>query len=97
MTIDERLEALATHLEVLTHVHEDFEKKMDRRFEAVVRLHEDLEKKTETLTRTHEDFVRKMTSYAADVKDAIRRLTNIAEAHDSTLDDHEARIKDLET
>ena len=28
MTIDERLEALAMHLEVLTRVHEDFEKKM---------------------------------------------------------------------
>jgi hypothetical protein len=28
MTIDERIEALAMHLEVLTRVHEDFEKKM---------------------------------------------------------------------
>jgi hypothetical protein len=28
MTIDERIEALAMHLEVLTGVHEDFEKKM---------------------------------------------------------------------
>jgi hypothetical protein len=28
MTIDERLEAIAMHLEVLTRVHEDFEKKM---------------------------------------------------------------------
>jgi hypothetical protein len=65
MTIDERLEALAMHLEVLTRVHEDFEKKM--------------------------------TGYAADVKDAIQRLANIAEAHDGTLDDHETRIKDLES
>jgi hypothetical protein len=38
-----------------------------------------------------------MTGYAADVKDAIKRLANIAEAHDSTLDDHESRIKDLES
>jgi hypothetical protein len=65
MTIDERLEALAMHLEVLTRVHEDFEKKM--------------------------------TGYAADVKDAIQRLANIAQAHDGTLDDHETRIKDLES
>ena len=28
MTIDERLEAIAMRLEVLTHMHEDFEKKM---------------------------------------------------------------------
>jgi hypothetical protein len=28
MTIDERIEALTMHLEVLTHVHEDFEKQM---------------------------------------------------------------------
>jgi hypothetical protein len=28
MTIDERLEALTIHVEVLTHMHEDFEKKM---------------------------------------------------------------------
>ena len=28
MTIDERIEALATHLEVLTRVHADFEKRM---------------------------------------------------------------------
>jgi hypothetical protein len=83
MTIDERLEALAMHLEVLTRVHEDFEKKTDGRFE--------------TLTRVHEDFEKKMTGYAADVKDAIQRLANIAEAHDGTLDDHETRIKDLES
>lgn len=38
-----------------------------------------------------------MTGYAADVKDAIKRLANIAEAHDGTLDDHETRIKDLES
>lgn len=28
MTIDERIEALAMHLETLTRVHEDFEKRM---------------------------------------------------------------------
>ena len=28
MTIDERLEALTMHVEVLTHMHQDFEKKM---------------------------------------------------------------------
>jgi hypothetical protein len=28
LTIDERLEAIALHLELLTHLHEDFEKKM---------------------------------------------------------------------
>ena len=65
MTIDERLKALTMRLEVVTRVHEDFEKKM--------------------------------TGYAADVKGAIKRLANIAEAHDGTLDDHESRIKDLES
>ena len=28
MTLDERLEALTMHLKVVTHLHEDFEKKM---------------------------------------------------------------------
>jgi uncharacterized protein Yka (UPF0111/DUF47 family) len=28
MSIDERLEALTMHLEVVTHLHEDFEKRM---------------------------------------------------------------------
>jgi hypothetical protein len=83
MTIDERLEALAMHLGVLSRVHEDFETRTNGQLK--------------TLLRVHEDFEKKMTSYAADVKDAIRRLANIAAAHDSTLDDHENRIKDLES
>jgi hypothetical protein len=37
LTIDERLEAIAMHLEVLTRVHEDFEKKSDKRHEEFVR------------------------------------------------------------
>jgi predicted house-cleaning noncanonical NTP pyrophosphatase (MazG superfamily) len=36
LTIDERLEALAIHLEVLTRVHEDFERKTDKRHEELV-------------------------------------------------------------
>ena len=83
MTIDERLEALAMDLEAMTRMHEDFEKKTDKRLE--------------TLLRVHEDFEKKMTTYAADVKDAIKRLASIAEAHDGTLDDHETRIKDFES
>ena len=83
MTIDERLEALATHLEVLTHIHEELEKKTGGRLEMLLHV--------------HEGFQKKMTSYAADVKDAIKRLANIAAVHDGTLDDHETRIKDLES
>ena len=49
------------------------------------------------MLRVHEDFEKRMTGYAADVKDAIKRLANIAAAHDDTLDDHETRIKDLES
>jgi hypothetical protein len=45
MTIDERLEALATHLDVLTRVHEDFEKRTDGRIETLLRMHEDSEKR----------------------------------------------------
>jgi hypothetical protein len=97
MTIDERLEAIAMHLEVLTRVHEDFEKRTEGRVETLLRVNENLEKRFETLLRVHEDFEQKMTSYAADVKDAIRRLANIAAAHDGTLDDHENRIKGLES
>ena len=37
MTIDERLEAIAMHLEVLTRMHEDYEKKADKRHEEFVR------------------------------------------------------------
>lgn len=37
MTIDERLEALAMHLELVTHMHEDYEKKADKRHEEFVR------------------------------------------------------------
>lgn len=36
MTIDERLEALAMHLELVTRMHEDFEKKADKRHEEFV-------------------------------------------------------------
>jgi hypothetical protein len=93
MTIDERLEAIAMHLEVLTRVHEDFEKRTDRRIETLLRMHEDSETKFAGMLRAHEDFEKKMTSYAADVKDVIKRLANIAEAHDG----HETRIKDLES
>ena len=42
MTIDERIEALTMHLEVLTHMHQDFEKKtsenMDRLTTTMERL-----------------------------------------------------------
>ena len=37
MTIDKRLEAFAIHLEVLTRVHDDFEKRSDKRHEEFVR------------------------------------------------------------
>jgi hypothetical protein len=33
LTIDERLEALAMHLELVTRMHEDFERKADKRHE----------------------------------------------------------------
>ena len=63
MTIDERLEALATHLDVLTRVHEDFEKRTDGRIETLLRMHEDSEKRfagrLETLLRMHEDSGKK--------------------------------------
>jgi len=97
MTIDERLEALAMHLEVLSRVHQNFEKRTDERFETLIRVHQDFERRFETLTYVREDFKSKLTSYAADVKDAIKRLANIAAAQDGTLDDHETRIKDLES
>jgi hypothetical protein len=37
LTIDERLEAIAMHREVLTRVHEDYERKADKRHEQFVR------------------------------------------------------------
>ena len=44
MTIDERLEALAMHLEVLTHMHEELEKKTGERLETLIHVHEELPK-----------------------------------------------------
>ena len=85
LTIDERIQAIAMHLEILSHMHQASEKN-----------HEDLAKKHEDLANVHADFVKKMTQYSADVKDAIARLANIAAVHDETLDNHDKRIEDLE-
>ncbi|MBV8733097.1 MAG: hypothetical protein JO336_25085 [Acidobacteriia bacterium] len=50
----------------------------------------------ELLTQMHADFEKKWTAIASDMSDAIKRLTNIAESHNTTLEDHESRIEDLE-
>jgi hypothetical protein len=49
MTIDERLEALTMHLEVLTHMHEDFEKRMTAYTAEVTRSTTDLAKSNSEL------------------------------------------------
>jgi len=100
VTLDERIQALAMHLEVLTGVHQDFEKRTNERMAALAEAHQAYERRmTErmaALAEAHQAYERRMTEYAADVKDAIVRLTNIAAAHDDMLDDQEKRIEKLE-
>ena len=64
--------------------------------EVLTGMHQDFEKRTDERAAEHQEFQRQMTQYAADVKDAIRRLADIAEAHDTRLDDHQDRIEKLE-
>lgn len=85
MTIDERIEALALHLEVLTRVHEDFEKSMTA-FTVEVRG---------AITEIR-GAVTDLKGAVTDIRDVMRRLGNIAAAHSIILDDHEQRIEKLE-
>jgi len=89
VTIDERIQALTMHLEILSGVHQDFEKRTDERFQTLAEAHR-------AFAEAQQDFQRRMTQYSADVKDAIARLANIAAAHDDALDGHEKRIEKLE-
>ena len=86
MTIDERIEAIASNLDTLTKLHHDNDRKYREMLgslaAAVGRL---------------DTAVEKLTDFAADVKDALRRLANITGAHQDRLDDHERRLDDLES
>ncbi len=86
MTIDERIEAIASNLDTLTKLHLD----NDREYRGM------LGSLAATVGRL-DTAVEKLTDFAADVKDALRRLTNIAGAHQERLDDHERRLDDLES
>ena len=65
MTIDERIEALATHLEVLTGMHADFEKRMTDYAgdvkDAIARLSTIAAANTDTLD-DHEQRIEKLES-----------------------------------
>ena len=58
MTIDERLEAIAMHLEVLTHVHQDLEKK----HESMAQAHGDFEKRMTEYAAGVKDAIERLTN-----------------------------------
>ena len=69
MTIDERIEAIASNLDILTKLHLD----NDRDYREM------LGSLAATVGRL-DIAVEKLTAFSADVKDALRRLANIAGA-----------------
>ena len=86
MTIDERIEAIASNLDILTKLHLD----NDRDYREM------LGSLAATVGRL-DIAVEKLTAFSADVKDALLRLANIAGAHQDRLDDHERRLDDLKS
>jgi len=85
LTIDERLQAITMHLELLSQMHED-ERKHN---EELRKNHADFVSRMEDFVSRMEAFTNQVTTFAADVRDAVVRLTNIAEAHERRLDDLE--------
>jgi len=93
MTIDERIEAIATNLDTLTKLHLD----NDREYrEMIGSLATTVGSLAAAVVRL-DTAVEKLTAFSADVKDSLRRLANIAGAHEDRLDDHERRLDDLES
>ncbi len=96
MTIDERLEALAQTLELLSSLHRDLEKHAEeaearnqkRMAEIEARDEKRMGVLTEAMTRNEKRMGQMM--------DAITRLARIADAHQDRLDDHGERIGRLE-
>jgi ABC-type transporter Mla subunit MlaD len=93
MTIDERIEAIASNLDTLTKLHLD----NDREYREIIGSLAATVGRMDTAVGRMDTAVEKLTAFAADVKDALRRLANIAGAHQDRLDDHERRLDDLES
>ena len=60
MTLDERLEALTTHLEILSGMHQDLEKK----HESLAGTHEDFEKKMTQYSANVKDAIARLANVA---------------------------------
>ena len=63
MTIDERLEALTMHLEVVTHLHEDLEKR-----------HDEFKKQMTEYAADVKDAIHRLANIAASHEERIERL-----------------------
>jgi hypothetical protein len=80
MTIDERLEAIAQNLDLLTRIHLDNDREYRERFRQI----EDLFQKNEERFQQNETRV-------GQLMDTMNRLGRIIEIHDQRLDDLEQR------
>jgi hypothetical protein len=77
----ERWDALAMNVELLVTLHGDNEKRMGQ-----------LTGRMEQLAET----TKQLTERSAQLMDLSNRMGRILEAHDLSIDNHEARITDLE-
>lgn len=85
MTVEERFEAIESHLQSASE-----------RIDVLTKLHLEYAERQEETERRHSQQIERLTRIAADMKDITQRLANIAVAHEDRLDDHEKRIDDLE-
>jgi hypothetical protein len=85
MTIDERLEAVAHNLDMLTRIHLDDDREYRERFERLAEAQERLEKAQE---RSFRD-IQALQVMAQQDGENIRALARIAELHQRGLDELE--------
>jgi hypothetical protein len=74
MNIDERLEALTQSLELLAHMHTEFERETGQKIQALAIIAE------QTL-----DSVRRLAQHARATDESIARLAHIVEAHERRI------------
>lgn len=60
MTIDERIEAIGMHLELLSHMHQDLEKK----HEGLTATHQEFEKRMTQYSAEVKDAIARLTNIA---------------------------------
>ena len=89
MTIDERIEAIAINLDMLTRIHLDNDREFRERFQ---RAEERLQQNEQRLQQNEERYQRRFEENEvrlAQLMDSMNRLVRIVEAHEERLDDLE--------